>query len=245
MMKPITGQYECLHRSGVGLDYFTSRIDRLTLQSNGRFVLIEQDRSRVANAAQSLMSGQQVTAAAPEKRREGNFTQQGNVILFQFDDGTQEQVQLSWNGEGIQWGTNFFNKVSDSTLLPPTHRLQKDMEDIAKGIKLAGTIGGMAFKAAKTIQETIQSAQGPTPAQGQAQPPPPMSSPPPQGMAQPVSPQPFAAQQPPPTNAQPMPNVQTSTPPPQGDPEALFCDQCGARRRPGKRFCNNCGARLD
>jgi predicted amidophosphoribosyltransferase len=24
----------------------------------------------------------------------------------------------------------------------------------------------------------------------------------------------------------------------------LFCDQCGARARPGKRFCNNCGAQL-
>jgi hypothetical protein len=245
MMKPITGQYECLHRSGVGLDYFTSRIDRLTLQSNGRFVLIEQDRSRVANAAQSLMSGQQVTGAAPEKRREGNFIQQGNTISFHFDDGAQEEAQLSWNGEGIQWGTNFFNKVSDSTLLPPTNRLQKDMEDIAKGIKLASTIGGMAFKAAKTIQETIQSAQGSTPARGQTQSPPPMTSQPPQGMAQPGSPHPFGAPQPPPASAQAMPNVQSSTPPPQGDPEALFCDQCGARRRPGKHFCNNCGARLD
>jgi len=240
MIKPITGQYECLHRSGVGLDYFTSRIDRLTLQANGRFVLIEQDRSRVANAAQSLMNGQQVTTTAPEKRREGNFIQQGNVISFNFDDGTQEQAQLSWNGEGIQWGTNFFNKVSDSTLLPPTHRLQKDMEDIAKGVKLASTIGGMAFKAAKTIQQTIQSAQGTTPPQGQTQSPPPMSSQPPQGMAQPISPQP-----PPQATAQVMPNAQASTPPPQGDPEALFCDQCGARRRPGKPFCNNCGARLE
>jgi uncharacterized OB-fold protein len=26
--------------------------------------------------------------------------------------------------------------------------------------------------------------------------------------------------------------------------EALFCDQCGARSRPGKKFCGNCGARL-
>jgi uncharacterized OB-fold protein len=26
--------------------------------------------------------------------------------------------------------------------------------------------------------------------------------------------------------------------------EALFCDQCGARSRPGKKFCNNCGAQL-
>ena len=63
MMKPITGQYECVHRSAVGLDYFTSRIDRLTLQADGRFALIVQDRSRIANAAQSLVSGQQITAA--------------------------------------------------------------------------------------------------------------------------------------------------------------------------------------
>ena len=245
MMKPITGQYECLHRSGVGLDYFTSRIDRLTLQTNGRFVLIEQDRSRVANAAQSFISGQQVNSAAPEKRREGNYTYQGNLISFHFDDGTQEQAQLSWNGEGVQWGTNFFNKVSDSTLLPPTHRLQKDMEDIAKGLKLAGTIGGMAIKAAKTIQETIQSAQGPTPGQAQTQPPPSMSSAPAQGMEQSVPPSPMVAQPSTPPPPQAVPNVQAPTPPPQGDPEALFCDQCGARRRPGKRFCNNCGARLE
>ncbi len=240
MMKPITGQYECLHRSGVGLDYFTSRIDRLTLQTNGRFVLIEQDRSRVANAAQSLASGQQVNISAPEKRREGNYTYQGNSIAFHFDDGTQEQAQLSWNGEGLQWGTNFFTKVSDSTLLPPTHRLQKDMEDIAKGIKLATTIGGMAIKAAKTIHETIQTTQSPTSGQGQVQPPPPS----PQGMAQSVPPS-MVAQPPTQPPVQPMPDVQTPTPPTQGDPEALFCDQCGARRRPGKRFCNNCGARLE
>jgi len=72
MAKPITGQYEYLHRSGVGLDYFTSRVDRVTLQPNGRFVLIIQDRSRIANAAQSLMSGQQVATNAPETRREGS-----------------------------------------------------------------------------------------------------------------------------------------------------------------------------
>lgn len=252
MMKPITGQYECLHRSGVGLDFFTSRIDRLTLQANGRFVLTVQDRSRVSNAAQSLISGQQVTAAVPETRREGSYTFQGNVLSFRFDDGTQAQGQLSWNGEGLQIGPDFFNKVSDSTLLPPTHRLQKDMEDIAKGLKLAGTIGSIAIKAAKTIHETIQPTQGPTAAPGQGpmqqQPPPPMQPAPAQGMAQsaqPVQPAPMSAQ-----SAQPAPPpVQAGFPsspaPPPGDPEALFCDQCGARRRPGKRFCNNCGAQLE
>ena len=243
MMKPITGQYECLHRSGVGLDYFTSRIDRLTLQTDGRFILIEQDRSRAANAAQSLISGQQVTTAAPEKRREGSYTYQGNTVSFHFDDGTQEQGQISWNGEGLQWGTIFFTKVSDSTLLPPTHRLQKDMEDIAKGLKLAGTIGGAAIKAVKTIHETIQAAQGPAPGQGQMQPPPSMSSPPSQGPIQSAPPAQPVPPAPPPMQA--VPNGNATTSPPLGDPEALFCDQCGARRRPGKRFCNICGARLD
>src|ERR1051326_7650884 len=146
MMKPITGQYECAHTSGVGLDYFTSRIDRLTLQPNGRFTLVVQDRSRLANAAQSFISGQQVNSSAPETRREGNFTQQGNTLTLRFDDGTQEQGQLAWNGEGVQIGQNFFNKVSDSTLLPPTNRLKKDMDDIAKGLKIAGAIGGFAMK---------------------------------------------------------------------------------------------------
>ncbi len=242
MMKPITGQYECVHRSAVGLDYFTSRIDRLTLQADGRFALIVQDRSRIANAAQSLVSGQQITAAAPETRREGSYTFQGNVVSLRFDDGAQEQGQLSWNGDGLQMGSDFFTKVSDSTLLPPTHRLQKDMEDIAKGLKIAGTIGGIAMKAVKTIHETMQTAQGPAPGQS---PPPPA-----QGGAQPMPPPPMPAQPSAQGAGQPPapPLVQTASnaaPAPQGDPEALFCDQCGARRRPGKRFCNSCGARLD
>src|SRR5258706_11252683 len=159
MAKPITGQYEFVHRSGLGLDYFTSRVDRLTIQANGRFVLIIQDRSRMANAAQSLINGQQVAPTAPETRREGNYTVQGNIIAFRFDDGTQEQGQLSWNGDGLQFGPNFFNKVSDSTLLPPTNRLKKDMDDIAKGLKIASTIGGMAVKGAKNISDTFLRTQ--------------------------------------------------------------------------------------
>ncbi len=158
-MKPITGQYEFAHQSGIGLDYFTSRLDRLTIHPNGRFLLITQDRSRLSNAAQSLISGQQVSAAAPETRREGNYILQGNAISFRFDDGSQEQGQVSWNGEGIQIGQNFFNKVSDSTMIPPTQRVKKDMDDIAKGLKIAGTIGGMALKAAKTVHSTIQAVQ--------------------------------------------------------------------------------------
>jgi hypothetical protein len=252
MMKPITGQYECQHSSGIGLDYFTSRIDRLTLQPDGRFTLIVQDRSRIANAAKSLVNGQQVSSAAPETRREGNYNLQGNVLWLHFDDGGQEQGQVSWNGEGIQIGPNFFNKVSDSTLLPPTHRMKKDMDDIAKGLKIASTIGGIAIKAAKTIHNTIQSTQGPEPGQqmGQGpmqsgQPGPAQSFPPAQNAAPgqpsqtppPIAPQQAATPPPapvPPPAAQPAP----------GHSEALFCDQCGARSRPGKRFCNNCGARL-
>jgi hypothetical protein len=242
MMKPITGQYECVHRSGIGLDYFTSRIDHLTLQAGGRFVLTAQDRSRVSNAAQSLLSGQQVTNAAPETRREGSYTLQGNVVSLRFDDGTQEQGQLAWNGEGLQMGADFYNKVSDSTLLPPTHRMQQNMEDIAKGLKIAGAIGGMAIKAAKTIQDTIQSTQGP--AQGQV---PTQGAPPAQGTAPPAASPPLTVQPAAPTPAPPSPVQSTvnTVSTAQSDPDALFCDQCGARRRPGKRFCNNCGARLD
>src|SRR5258708_7258935 len=157
MAKPITGQYEFVHRSRLGLDYFTSRVDRLTVQANGRFVLIIQDRSRMANAAQSLVNGQQVAPTAPETRREGNYTVQGNAIAFRFDDGTQEQGQLSWNGDGLQFGPNFFNKVSDSTLLPPTNRLKKDMDDIAKRLKIASTIGGMAGQTVKKHLDYTQT----------------------------------------------------------------------------------------
>src|SRR6266567_8544672 len=198
MTKPITGQYEFLHRSGVGLDYFTSRVDRLTLQSDRRFILIIQERSRVANVAQSLMSGQQIATNAPEVRREGTYSAKGNAISFRFDDGAIEDGQMSWNGEGMQFGPNFFNKVSDSTLLPSTHRLKKDMDDITKGLKIAGTIGSIAIKAAKTIHDTIQSTQepgigpaptpSPSPAQGGVAPVPSSSPQPIQASPQPVTP---------------------------------------------------------
>src|ERR1700681_2566546 len=61
---------------------------------------------------------------------------------------------------GSYIGNYFFEKMSDSTLLPPTHRLKSNMEDIAKGLKIAGAIGGSAIKAVKTIQDAIQTAQG-------------------------------------------------------------------------------------
>lgn len=238
MQKPITGQYECVHHSGVGLDYFTSRIDRLIIQPNGRFALISQDTSRLANAAQSFLANQQVATNAPETRKEGYYSSQGNTLVLTFDDRTQQQGQLSWNGDGVQIGEHFFNKVSDSTVLPPTHRIKKDMEDIAKGIKIAGTIGSTVFKAAKTIHETIQSTQASTsPAPNGAQPVP--QNRPPQPM-RPVPPAP-PIQQPPPMAAP----VQAAPPVQQNSSQGtLFCDQCGARARPGKRFCNNCGAQL-
>jgi zinc ribbon protein len=234
-MKSITGQYECVHHSGLGLDYFTSRIDRLTIQANGQFIFVVQERSRISHSARSLISGQQIDTNAPETRRVGNYSYQGNDIIFYFDDGTQDQGQLAANG--IQLGNNFFEKVSDSTLLPPTHRLKSNMDDIAKGLKIAGAIGGAAIKAAKTIQDTIQTAQG-----VQSTPTSNASS---QG-----------------TNQQTQRNQVTQTPPastPVSDTspaqstndaisrqhiETLFCDQCGAPVRPGKRFCNQCGARL-
>src|SRR5436309_5822496 len=241
MMKPITGQYECAHSSGVGLDYFTSRMDRLILQANGRFIYIVQERSRLANAAQSLMSRQQVATNAPEIRREGSYTTQGNVITFHFDDGTQDQGQLAWNGGGIQFGPNFFNKVSDSTFLPPTHRMKKDMDDIAKGLKIAGTIGGMAVKAAKTIQDTIQTTQESGTAQKQFAPPTPAGQ---TNQPAPVPPPEQPASSSPYTGASQPAAQSTAAPSQSREQEAIFCDQCGARTRPGKRFCNHCGAQL-
>lgn len=215
--KPITGQYECVHQSGVGLDYFTSRIDRLVLQSDGRFTLTVQSRSRLANAAQSLAKGEQMQANAPETRLEGRYDYQDNTLNLYFDNGGYEPGKVSWNGDGVQLGPNFFNKVSDSTLLPPTKRIQKDMDDIAKGLKIASSLGGFAVKAVKTVKDTIQPTQAPPAAQPQPQP------------ARPAPPQPAPAPQP--TQAAPQ-------------QESRFCDQCGARVTVGKRFCNNCGAQL-
>ena len=255
MKTSVAGQYECLHRSGLGLDYFTSRIDRLTLQGNGRFTLITQDRSRVSQAAQSLLNGQQVSSAAPEVRREGTFVLQGSSILFNFDDGTQLQGQLVPNSTDLQIGQDTYNKTSDSTLLPSADRLKKDMEDIAKGLKIAGAIGGVAMKAAKTIHSTIQSAQttqGTNTQTGSAQPVQPTQSPytnPPQSAPSPSYPhyqqpynpsQGYQAQQP-----QQPPYVAPQTPQQPQQGQLLYCDQCGAPVRPGKRFCNQCGARLE
>ncbi len=227
-MKSLTGQYECVHGSGIGLDYFTSRIDRLVIQSNQQCSLVTQEKSRISHAAKSLMSGQQVDANAPESRHEGSYTVKGNTITLTFNDGAQVQGQISENG--IQIGSDFFEKVSDSTFLPPTHRMQSNMEDIAKGLKIAGTIGGATIKAVKTIQNTIQSAQG-----SQSAPAPDNA---PTGtnqyrQAPGQSTQSSAASQ-----------GQTAFTPPEQDNATHFCDQCGSPVRPGKRYCNHCGALL-
>ena len=240
-MKAITGQYECSHRSGIGLDYFTSRLDTLTLQANGQFILIMQERSRISHAAKSLISGQQVDTNAPETRREGSYSYQGNSISFYFNDGTQEQGQLT--ADGIQIGNNFFQKVSDSTLLPPSHRMKSNLEDIAKGLKIAGTIGGAAIKAAKTIQDTLQPTQGTQSATATQTPSSQDADQHVQGYQAPST---SSASNPVqatlPSSVSPVQPIYS--PPPKQETETLFCDQCGAPARPGKRFCNRCGARL-
>lgn len=255
MKTSVAGQYECLHRSGLGLDYFTSRIDRLTIQGNGRFVLITQDRSRVANAAQSLISGQQVSSAAPEVRREGTFMLQGNNVVLRFDDGTQQQGHLVLNSTNLQIGQDTYTKTSDSTLLPSADRLKKDMDDIAKGLKIAGAIGGVAMKAAKTIHSTMQSAQttqGPNTQPSQSsQTGYPNSAPGAAASQYPSYQQPQQHSTPPaPSSYQTRQPQQPQTPyavpqAPQQPVATLYCDQCGAPVRPGKLFCNQCGARLE
>lgn len=212
-MKSLTGQYECAQKSGLGLDYFTAKLHRLTLYDSGRFTLITQEKSRIMHAAKSLVAGEQATMEAPETRREGRYSEQGDVVLFHFDDGSEDQGQIQ--PDGVQMGKDYYEKVAESTFMPPPQRMKSNMEDIAKGLKIAGAIGGTVLKAARTIQDTLQTQS-------------PQQAPSPAGNAQYAAPS-----TPPPT---------TSTPP-AGD-ETFFCDQCGAPVRPGKRFCNKCGARL-
>ncbi|GCE13177.1 zinc ribbon domain-containing protein [Tengunoibacter tsumagoiensis] len=227
-MKPITGQYECVHSSGVGLDYFTSRIDRLVLLPNGTFTLTVQTHSRATHAAKSFAKGEQTSLSAPENRLEGSYTCTETQVDLTFANGGFEQAHLAPDGTGLQIGPNFFTKVSDSTLLPSTHRLKKDMDDIARGLKIASTIGGIAMKAAKTIQGGIQSVQGNAQNSPETPNPPLTTSTPP--VMQPAPAQPV------------QPSIQPGSPAqPAG---ARFCDQCGAPLRVGKRFCNNCGARV-
>lgn len=211
-MKSLTGQYECANKSGLGLDYFTAKLHRLTLYSSSRFTLITQEKSRLMHAAKSLAAGEQASMEAPETRREGRYSEQGAVVFFDFDDGTEEQGQIQ--ADGIQIGKDYYEKVAESTFMPPPQRMKSNMEDIAKGLKIAGAIGGTVLKAARTIQDTLHTQ-------------PPQQAPDAASNAQHT-----ASSTPPPSYA-----------PPQGE-ETLFCDQCGARVRPGKPFCNKCGTRL-
>jgi Predicted membrane protein len=255
-MKPVTGQYECVHGAGVGLEYFTARIDTLTLYADGHFQLKVQQRSRVGQAAQSLLQGQQPTTNVPENQQEGSYQLQGSQLAFNFANGGFEQGMLDADGTGLTLGPNHFTKVSDSTMLPSTHRMQQNMDDIAKGLKIAGTIGGFAMKAAKTIQSTIQTTQGqgsnateePQPHSGSGTAPNGSPQAPYQPQQQPQPQQSQSVPQRPvyqpqvPNQAQPAPAAQ---PQPAVPRTTLYCDQCGAHIRPGKRFCNNCGARIN
>ena len=256
-MKSAAGQYECVHKSGIGLDYFTSRVDRLTLQPNGRFVLIVQERNRISHAAQSLASGQQVSSAAPEARREGSYLVQGTDVSLRFDDGTQQQGQMATTSDGsgstLQLGQDVFTKTSDSTLLPSADRLKKDMEDIAKGLKIASAIGGVAIKAVKTIHDTIQSTQAPSTNStsssvqntNNTQVPPVQQYPTQQAAPTQAPPmQPYATRQPAPSIPAYQPPPVAPQQPAQSAVPSVYCDQCGTKARPGKRFCSNCGASL-
>jgi len=235
-MNSLTGQYECAHRSALGLDYFTARLDRLTLYANGRFALVSQDKSRLMHAAKNLASGQQASMEAPETHSEGSYSSQGDLLFLSFDNGEQERATIQETG--LQFGKDFYEKVSDTTFMPPAQRMKSNMEDIAKGLKIAGAIGGTVIRAAKTIQDTLQSTP---PAQSQA------GNSPQAAPAQPAS----SSWQAQPTTPATPPVVQHPTQQPAypgtiqaESEETFFCDQCGAPVRAGKKFCNKCGARL-
>ncbi len=235
-MQSLTGQYECVHRSALGLDYFTARLDRLTLYASGRFTLITQEKSRVMHAMKNLAAGEQASGMeAPETRAEGSYSSQGDLLFLSFDSGEQERATIQ--DTGLQFGKDFYEKVADTTFMPPQQRMKSNMEDIAKGLKIAGAIGGTVLKAAKTIQDTLQTSQ---PAQNQAastqnsapaQPAQSWSAPP----AAPVTPQTTPGYAPQQANAG---YAQA------GSDETFYCDQCGSPVRAGKKFCNKCGARL-
>lgn len=241
-MQSLIGQYECMHRSALGLDYFTSRLDRLTLYANGRFALVAQEKSRLMHAAKNLASGQQGGGSmmeAPEARSEGSYSSQGDLLFLNFDNGEQERAQIL--DAGLQVGKDFFEKVSDTTFMPPPQRMKSNMEDIAKGLKIAGAIGGTVLKAARTIQDSLQTSQPTQNQAGSAQnATPPQAQAAPSWQAQPAAPASQPAQAAP--NYAP-PQAAPAYTAPQGD-ETLYCDQCGNPVRPGKKFCNHCGARL-
>lgn len=229
-MQSLIGQYECARHSAIGLDFFTGRLDRLTLYTNGRFTLITQEKSRLMHAAKNLMEGQQASMEAPENHAEGSYSSQGDLLFLSFDSGEQERATIQETG--LLFGKDFFEKVADTTFMPPAQRMKSNMEDIAKGLKIAGAIGGTVFKAAKTIQDTLQPAQNQSTSNAQNAAPAQSASP---GPAQAATPQPtqgYAPQQANPGYTQ----VESD--------ETFYCDQCGSPVRAGKKFCNKCGARL-
>lgn len=228
-MKSLTGQYECAHRSALGLDYFTARIDRLTLYANGRFALITQDKSRIMHAAKNLASGQQTSMDAPETRGEGTYSSQNETLFLQFDDGQQERGQIL--ADGLQFDKDLYEKVAESTFMPPPQRVKSNMEDIAKGLKIAGAIGGTVLKAARTLQDTLQTQPAPGSGGTSAS----------QQDATPAPAQPTPARQTPPAASNYTPPTATYTQP---DDELFYCDQCGSPVHAGKKFCNHCGAKL-
>ena len=240
-MKPVTGQYECVHHSGIGLDYFTSRIDRLVLYPDGRFTLTIQHMSRVTNAAKAWLNKQTANNTPPETRQEGHYTQHEQSIMLYFDNGGFEEAHLSPNADGVQIGPNHFPKVSDSPVLPSAQRIKQDMDDIAKGLKIASALGTVAIKAAQTLQGAISTGEGQrsenpstsgsyaSSQQGNAQTVPPYQASPTAGTSRVT-----AAQQP----------ANTANPATSAS-QAHFCEQCGERLRPGKHFCNHCGARIN
>ncbi|HEX7733687.1 MAG TPA: zinc ribbon domain-containing protein [Ktedonobacteraceae bacterium] len=236
-MQSLIGQYECNHRSALGLDYFTARLDRLTLYASGRFALVTQEKSRAIHALKNLAAGDQVSTEAPEKKAEGSYSSQGDILFLSFDSGEQERATIQETG--LLFGKDFFEKVSENTFVPNAQRLKSNMDDIAKGLKIAGAIGGTVLKAAKTIQDNLQPAQPTQNQPGSAQPAPAQSSWPAQNSAPAQSAQNQAswpAQNP--TPAQPA-----APAPQQATAEAFFyCDQCGSPVRLGKKFCNKCGA---
>jgi hypothetical protein len=203
-------------------------VDRLTLYANGRFLLIEQEKSRLTHVAKSFAKGEQTTMDAPETRLEGSYSQRGNAVTFIFDNGDAAESTLQANN-GLQFDQNVFEKVSDNTTLPNTQRIQSNMEDIAKGLKMVSAIGGTVLKAAKTVQESLQQ-----PAQNAST-----------SMGTPGSGAPSASSS---MNRQQAPAaapIQSSSSTPAAQEDVTnYCDQCGSPVRPDKKFCGKCGARL-
>src|SRR6185437_8753283 len=106
--------------------------------ANGRFALITQEKSRAMHAMKNLATGQQAGMEAPEAQAEGSYSAQGDLLFLTFDSGEQERATIQ--DTGLEFGKDFFEKVADTTFMPPTQRMKINMEDIAKGLKIAGAI---------------------------------------------------------------------------------------------------------